>query len=445
MKISVGIDSVDSQYGGCTTHLLYRLFRRLVEKDYVRDLLDYPYLVRLNPSIPHKTRGNGAVAISLELKDGRFLDHLVDELVDLIVEYASYIRGDLSKACAVLVPNNLSGRLYEVYAKALTDFVHLDYIKNLVSLLGDKVVLPLGLNKGCVGALAALGWDRSRCSYELLVYRRFPSAEAGERTVDTKALAELDRMREFETFCSYDYKDGRAISVPRGPDPVLVGIRGLDPDRLVKAFSVLRLGEPVEGWIVFKTNQATGAHMVARPSIELKPFRTGCLAGLVKNVSIRPGGDVLLGITDGFGEMEVAVFKETGLTKYARQLKVGDIVRVCGSVKLWENSVPVLHAELIEVIEVEETLARLSPRCPRCGARMKSAGRGKGYKCVRCGLKARDLPPEVVEIPRDIATGVYLPGCGSVKHLSIPISLYSTTLECREKVPGVVSDFYARS
>ncbi len=441
MKVSIGIDGVDSQHGGCTTHALYRLFKRLVEKGYVRSLLDYPYLVRLNPAVPRKTRGNGAVAIGVELAVDR-LDPLVEELSGLLVEYVAQVRGDLSKACAAVVPYGLTERLREVYTKALTDFVHLDYLGSIIKSLGDSVVLPLGMNWGCVGALAALGWSRSVCTYELLVYRDPSYVGSPRRAPDVGALAELDSSREYETFCSYDPESGRITATPGGPDPVLLGIRGLDPDKLVEALRVLAIPEPIEGWMVFKTNQASGEHMIPRASLELKPLRTGCLAGVVREVAVRPGGDVVLSVSDGLGELRAAVFKETGLTRYARLLVAGDVVRLCGSVKLWDDDRPTLHVELLEVVDLEERYLRRNPRCPKCGSRMESAGRGKGYRCPKCGFRAADLRPEVSRLPRGIDVGVYLPGCGSVKHLGIPMPLSGLDLGCREGSLRAVSDFY---
>lgn len=441
MKVSVGIDGADSQYGGCTTHALYRLFKKLVERGYVEDLLDYPRLVRLNPAVPRKTRGNGAVAISLELAVDR-LDPLVDELTELLLEYVTRVRGDASKACAAVVPYDLSERLRDVYSKALTDFVHLDYLRHVVKSLGDAVVLPLGLNRGCVGALAALGWSASVCTYELLVYGDPSYVGSLKRALDVRALAELDTAREYETFCSYDPESGRVTAVPGGPDPVLLGMRGLDPDKLVEALGTLAVPEPIEGWMVFKTNQASGEHMIPRASSDLRPLRTGCLAGVVESVATGVGGDVVLRVSDGFGELRAAVFKETRLTGYARRLMVGDVVRLCGSVKLWDDGRPTLHVELLEVIDLEERHLKRNPRCPECGSRMESAGRNKGYRCPRCGFRSRDLRPELLRLPRDIAAGVYLPGCGSVKHLGIPAPLLGLEVGCREGSLRAVSDFY---
>ena len=58
----IGIDDTDSHEGMCTTYLASLVVDTL--EQYGVDFLDYPKLVRLNPNIPYKTRGNGAVSIS---------------------------------------------------------------------------------------------------------------------------------------------------------------------------------------------------------------------------------------------------------------------------------------------------------------------------------------------------------------------------------------------
>src|SRR5258708_4529979 len=61
----LAVDSTDSRLGGCTTHAALAIWRRLSRFDVV----GAPRLVRLNPNVPFKTRGNGALC--LELGHGR--------------------------------------------------------------------------------------------------------------------------------------------------------------------------------------------------------------------------------------------------------------------------------------------------------------------------------------------------------------------------------------
>src|SRR2546422_270822 len=70
----LGFDDTDSRRGGCTTYLATEFVREF--EDY--DLLGYPRLVRLNPNVPWKTRGNGA--LYLRFGRGRGPSRVVGEI-----------------------------------------------------------------------------------------------------------------------------------------------------------------------------------------------------------------------------------------------------------------------------------------------------------------------------------------------------------------------------
>src|SRR2546427_13077063 len=74
MPMHLGVDDTDSLRGMCTTYLATELVRALSGWD----LIGYPRLVRLNPNIPWKTRGNGAIC--LRLGRGRGPKFLVGEI-----------------------------------------------------------------------------------------------------------------------------------------------------------------------------------------------------------------------------------------------------------------------------------------------------------------------------------------------------------------------------
>jgi len=57
----VGFDDTDSTDGMCTTFLATEFIREFSDFD----ILGFPRLVRLNPNVPWKTRGNAAVCIRL--------------------------------------------------------------------------------------------------------------------------------------------------------------------------------------------------------------------------------------------------------------------------------------------------------------------------------------------------------------------------------------------
>ncbi|MBE0526156.1 MAG: tRNA(Ile2) 2-agmatinylcytidine synthetase, partial [Candidatus Thorarchaeota archaeon] len=60
-EFHVGLDDIDDPGGRCTTHFASLLVELLSNLSV--EWLDYPNLIRLNPGIPFRTRGNGAVAL----------------------------------------------------------------------------------------------------------------------------------------------------------------------------------------------------------------------------------------------------------------------------------------------------------------------------------------------------------------------------------------------
>src|SRR3970282_1058864 len=61
MPLYLAVDDTDSRNGMCTTFLATELVRALS----AWDLIGFPRLVRLNPNVPWKTRGNGAICLRL--------------------------------------------------------------------------------------------------------------------------------------------------------------------------------------------------------------------------------------------------------------------------------------------------------------------------------------------------------------------------------------------
>src|SRR2546427_319060 len=81
MVLWIGVDDTDSLRGMCTTFLAAELVRDLT-RDF--DLIGYPRLVRLNPNIPWKTRGNAAVC--LRIGSGRGEPMTVGELGGRLIQ-----------------------------------------------------------------------------------------------------------------------------------------------------------------------------------------------------------------------------------------------------------------------------------------------------------------------------------------------------------------------
>jgi len=442
--VHIGLDDVDTQFSGCTTHVTYRILKNILNKYSKVTLLDFPNLIRLNPTIPFKTRGNAALALRLKVPT-ELLGSLKKDVVDEVLKYVSTrVNEDLTSYGVdpglAFVYGEVSEPLRKLYLKALTDYVHMDYLVNVINELNGRVETPLGLKRGLVGALAAVGAvNLPDCTYELIVYRH-PNNYLKERCVDVESIKAMDEEFKHVTFLNYDYSKDKPLITPSGSNPVLLGIRGEDPKALLKAFKSLKICEEIEGWAVFKTNQGTNAHHVRRSLDDVRPYQTGCFEGVVLGrPSTLRGGDVMIKIVDGVSTLNAVAFKETGLNKVLQALMDGDRVEVCGGVKFWTGFGPVLHVDKVSVLDVVR-VKYLNPKCPKCGHRMKSLGRGKGWRCPKCGFKASNLARDEVTLERSVSLGVYVPVDRAVKHLIMPEVRYGRWRACVD-LPMEVTEF----
>ncbi len=141
----------------------------------------------------------------------------------------------------------------------------------------------LGFNtcRGIIGALAAVGETlENDHTYELIAYR-LPENCGLKRKVDEASIFEMDKLTRPYTFNNVDSERGRVIITPRGPDPILFGIRGETPEVVKKAFELVKPLEPVERWVIFRSNQGTDAHLKRVAALnQIEPYNsviaTGC-------------------------------------------------------------------------------------------------------------------------------------------------------------------------
>ena len=83
--LHIGIDDTDSLDGGCTTWLITEIIAELSDFD----LVGPPRLVRLNPNVPWKTRGNAA--LELVFGEGLGAKELIGEIGDRKISmYSNY-------------------------------------------------------------------------------------------------------------------------------------------------------------------------------------------------------------------------------------------------------------------------------------------------------------------------------------------------------------------
>lgn len=361
MEFLVGLDDTDSSRGYCTTYLAYRI---AVDLRPDVTVLPYPRLVRLNPNIPFKTRGNAAVCLRIEAEDPA----LAFELISSKVEELSDVGGGANSGMAFLEHPAPPGLFAPLYHDALCGVVNPHRARRLLKDAGARS-FELGNGMGLVGAASSLGFDeRFDHTFELISYRREDSWGT-TRQLDSSSVRAMDSRMFPHLFNNYDYQKRKVLISPHGPDPVFAGVRGDSPSSVIRAFDMLGYDEALEGHMVYVSNQHTDAHLY-RP-LDWKAYSAGWFEGTVEGVSVGKGGHAYLTIREGGLLHPVAAYEPTGdLTRTVRRLKEGDRVRAFGGVRRGTSLHPkILNLEKLEVISSRRGLPKgayvSSPRANR--------------------------------------------------------------------------------
>lgn len=430
MVVYVGIDDTDSAKGMCTTYLLTEVIRELE----FPVLFGYPRLVRLNPNVPWKTRGNGALALALggdagaafrigEI-EGRevlasFRSSAQAPAPDMVMENVSSVIGRL----AALSDENTNPGVavsqcrpsQELYWSAVRDIVPPADATRALSEAGG-ISRQWKNGRGLIGATAAIAWVPVDRTYEVIAYRK-PWKWGTGRCIDSASVARLSQHFP-STFSNYDTINRHVCIAPSSPCPVLFGIRGDDPAVLEGAMRSVD-AEDHGRWLLFETNQGTDDHIEDQTE-RLALFHSYMLMGTVARDpwTVR-GGHVFFSLKTPSGETTCAAFEETKeLRRPVKSLLPGDTVAVWGSLKPGVEGES-LNIEKIEVISlVARRLKEANPLCPVCRKRMKSAGKDSGYRCRICHTRRAEAEYRIAQ--RFITPGLYSVATSSRRHLSKP-------------------------
>ncbi len=425
MVLWIGVDDTDSLRGMCTTFLATEFVRELTRD---LDLIGYPRLVRLNPNIPWKTRGNGAIAMAVGRGrgvpqvvgqiDGRDISiyprgdaggepEAVLERLSPLVEHWSDLGQDGTDPGLVVLSRKPPASLYWHAVRGIVSRTE-----------ATEAIRGLGISRawkggrGIIGASAACAWRPRDRTWEVLAYRE-QSRWGTLRDVDPESVRSMDR--DFpSTFNNYDFDNERVVIAPRTPCPVLLGIRGDRPQELAPAFRRIR-GETADRWLVFLTNQGTDDHVGPNPSPA--PWTAGRFYGAVsRGPWSLPGGHVVFGL-DGW---DVTVYEPAKqFRRISRALVPGDTVEVIGSVREEPRTI---NAEKLHIVALEHVREKVAnPRCPRCGDRTKSMGSGAPFRCPRCRTHVDRSQARYRILRRGIRARWYEPPAGSRRHLSKPL------------------------
>lgn len=410
----------------------------MTEENY--DIIGYPRLVRLNPNVPWKTRGNGALSIRVgtgkgkktkmgEIGDKKIFcypkkssencnDNKIKKIVELVIDKHAKLEDENTNPGFVILQKQPS---LETYEKAVREIVSLKEIEQLLKSIG-AVYKGYKNCRGLIGATASIAWYPAHDkTYELITYRQKKSWGT-ERFVDNSSVKKMDKTCS-STFDNYDYKNRHNRLAPNSPCPILYGIRGDNAEELKKAFSIVK-SEPNDSWIIFETNQGTDDHLQRESIVNIKPYQSVIVKGtLVKSPHTIKGGHVIFTIGNHSTDtVDCAAYEPTkGFRNIVRELCIGDIVEVYGGVR---EKPLTINIEKINVEYLTKQVEKIeNPVCPNCGKHMKSKGKGQAYKCRICSITSKK--PVVKVKKREIHTSFYeVPVCAR-RHLSKPIKRIS--------------------
>ncbi|MCS7146194.1 MAG: tRNA(Ile)(2)-agmatinylcytidine synthase [Nitrososphaerota archaeon] len=419
--LRIGIDDTDSKRTMCTTYVAVKALQELERAGFRR--ADYPWLIRLNPNCPYKTRGNAALCVSIHAEPANL--GRIAAIVSSAVERWADLESDGTDPGIVLAWKGQAEGLRDIYWRALREIIDPAEARRRCEELGIRY-LVIKEGRGVVGAAAAAGADPdSLRTFEAIAYR-VPAMWGLERRVDEKSVIEMDKSLAIFTFDNYDYEKREVRITPHTPCPVLAGVRSITPQHAEEGLKMVRFLEPVDFFEVFKTNQAEDLHYLPARICDLLPNGSYAVRGIVvSKPAVKPGGHVFVNISDGTGEVTLAAFEPTGsFRRVVEQLVVGDEVLAYGGFKV-KGPAAAINLEKLAILRLAKVTVKVAPTCNLCGRRMKSMGRSKGYRCERCGVKRPEQKAVEVDVDRRISEGIYEVCVSARRHLAMPLRIVS--------------------
>ena len=422
----IAVDDTDSHAGNCTTYLLTEMMRELSDID----IIGNPRLVRLNPAVPWKTRGNGSLVLRIGKGTGvkkqigvisgekifcyasaTEWEPSVPELTERLIPIVQRNSSDGSDPGLVISKNRPNASLYR---DGVSTIVDRERITDELERIG-AATFEMGCGRGIIGATCGMAWEPADSTYEVLAYRD-RSRWGTLRYADPASIEEMDAMFP-RTFNSWEERHRKVTMVPSTPCPVLFGLRGDDETETVNAAMYLRT-EPVERWVTFLTNQGTDDHVI-RGAEELIANRSYEIEGTVASCAVRiRGGHSFIDIDTKYGNVTCAAYEPSKEFRMLfDNLAVGDRICVIGELR---DSPRTFNAEKVNVLSVTERYEKTSnPVCGSCGKRMQSVGKGEGYRCRECRTRSRE--PVMEKETRWVVPGWYEPPASARRHLSRPL------------------------
>ena len=425
ITLHVGVDDTDSPKMGCTTYVASLLVEKLLAVGV--SFIDYPNLVRLNPNVPWKTRGNGALCLRFKCDEDQ-VEEIKETAVDTVEKNSDLGYAGTEPGVVFFFGDTIPEEVSAFAEQAIQGIVKMKDAMRLLELFKAEA-FGFKAGRGILGALAAVGETLGRDhTYELITYR-IPENYGTRRQVDAESVVKMNEETQPFTFNNVDPETKRVLITPRGPDPILYGIRGQTASIVKKAHRMVRCVEPIERWTVFRTNHGTDDHLRKVAAIkDVNAYNPVVVEGKVaKPPRTIPRRHIVFAISDATGQIDCAAYEPTGLLRRkAAELILGDVIEAYGGVRPASSKRPLtVNLEKFRVIDLAQKLVFANPFCPNCGRRLKSMGSGKGFRCDKCGFRSAEIKKHSCEVNRDLQEALYVTSLRSQRHLTKPLSRYS--------------------
>ncbi len=412
----------------CTTYLATEIIREFSELDMIHN----PRLVRLNPNVPWKTRGNGAVSIQFGKGTGKS-------------KIIGQINGKNIKCYETGTGTRPTNEHFKRACQLVDKLAYFDDEKTNPGLILTDKKPPQGLywqavrqvvkknphlkvanpkfhkgwknGRGLIGSISATAWRPRDSTYEVIAYRE-QKKWGKPRKIDIASVQKMDKSIK-TTFNNYDYEEKHMAIMPSSPCPILFGIRGDAEKDLHRARDIVE-SEKISRWLIFLTNQGTDDHIVQGSISSLEPFTSVKVRGKVASVPrIIEGGHLIFRLSNGKKEVDCTIYEPAkGFRRVGEKLRPGDVISVQGGIRKEPFTINVEKLYIETLANVSEKVA--NPMCKKCKKRMKSIGKDQGYRCS-CGAKARENQAEFSVVKRELKIGWYEPPVGSRRHLAMPL------------------------
>ncbi len=440
-EIIISFDDIDSINGGCTTHFVTEVIYKLYKKLRNIQLKDFPFLLRLNPDIPWKTRGNASILINLLVPNRISLSNIKKYIEKWLHSYISEEGASIgtTQPGIIIVEKKIIDRNLSIFKKlfreASVSSVNHSIFMEKFSLINKKegieYIAPYGL-RGLIGALSSIGgaYQLEDYTFELLAYTKNPKNKL--KSDETDIIYTILNEEDLTVYSNVDTSKMKLLITPHGPDPVAFGIRGNDPIELIRIYRKIRnYYNEIDKWMIFRTNQLTNYHIDNAKDVMMPYTQIEFILRYIGIDKILRNGHTIIklknAMTSKMNNCEMTgllYYESVGMRKVIRKLQSNDYLLLNGNIrgKSDEHSI---NIERIIILKINEAIKNIKPICPKCHVYMESSGRNTGYKCRKCSYHIRsDFEELRIHINREYVSDVLLEPVRYQRHLTKTLKRY---------------------